>query len=124
MATKWFYNANEALSFVLEARSDSELADLSDDTTTSNISQRIAEEHGEAMNEYAAVEDEEEEKESNKNIQYIMTIIMKSVIKMMRKKMQKGSGVKYQDTEGKLCQSKYIIFWGGNLAFLLTILTR
>ena len=68
MATKWFYNANEALSFVLEARSDSELADLSDDTTTSNISQRIAEEHGEAMNEYAAVEDEEEEKESNKNI--------------------------------------------------------
>ena len=60
MATKWFYNANEALSFVLEARSDSELADLSDDdhhdTATSNISQRIAE------------EDVEEEKESNKNI--------------------------------------------------------
>lgn len=52
MATKWFYNANEALSFVLEARSDSELADLSDDdhhdTATSNISQRIAEEHEES----------------------------------------------------------------------------
>lgn len=52
MATKWFYNANEALSFVLEARSDSELADLSDDdhhdTATSNISQRIAEDHEES----------------------------------------------------------------------------
>ena len=33
---------------------------------------------------------------------------MKSVIKMMRKKMQNGSRGKYQDTEGKLCQSKYI----------------
>ena len=37
-----------------------------------------------------------------------MMIIMKSVIKMMRKKMQNGSRGKYQDTEGKLCQSKYI----------------
>ena len=48
-----------------------------------------------------------------------MTIIMKSVIKMMRKKMQNGSRVKYQDTEGKLCQSKYIFFFS-----LLTILTH
>ena len=36
---------------------------------------------------------------------------MKSVIKMMIKKMQNGSRVKYQDTEGKLCQSKYFFFF-------------
>ena len=48
MATKLFYNKKEALSFVLEAGSDSELSNLSNyddkDTTISNISPRIAEE--------------------------------------------------------------------------------
>ena len=73
MATKWFYNANEALRFVLEARSDSELANLSDDddhdTTTSIFHKGLLKSMKKAMNEYAAVEGEEQEKESNKNIQ-------------------------------------------------------
>ena len=72
MATKWFYNTNEALSFVLEAGSDSELLDLSNDddqdTTVSNIPSRIAKDLDEESNN-AVVEGEEEEKESNRNLQ-------------------------------------------------------
>lgn len=74
MATKWFYNANEALSFVLEARSDSELADLSDAMMITMIQRHLIFLKGllksmkRAMNEYAALEHAEEEKESNKNI--------------------------------------------------------
>ena len=47
---------------------------------------------------------------------------MKSVIKMMRKKMQNGSRGKYQDTEGKLCQSKYFFFFPPDNIDTLTLL--
>ena len=69
MAAKLFYNTNEALSFVLEAGSDSELSDLSNDddqdTIISFIPPRIAEE----PDENSSAENEAEEKESNRNLQ-------------------------------------------------------
>lgn len=69
----WLLNTNGALSVALEAGSDSELSDLSNDddqdTTISNIPPRIVERVRWRERENAAVEDEEEENESKENLQ-------------------------------------------------------